>query len=94
MKEKTEKILNELLLAYPQLQCCYNDIKQAFLILQNAFKNGGSFTGTGCTVYLCLYKSVVFFYGYRLSGIQILNGADVIFVFSVLTIIFYVLQFK
>lgn len=41
MKETTEKILNELLFAYPQLQCCYNDIKQAFLILQNAFKNGG-----------------------------------------------------
>lgn len=42
MKETTRNILNELILAYPQLQCCYSDIKQAFSILQNAFKNGGS----------------------------------------------------
>lgn len=42
MKETTRNILNELILAYPQLQCCYSHIKQAFSILQNAYKNGGS----------------------------------------------------
>lgn len=41
MKETTKSILNELMLTYPQLQCCCEDIKNAFLILKNTFKDGG-----------------------------------------------------
>lgn len=41
MKELTKNILNELVLTYPQLQGCRNDIEKAFLVLKNTFENSG-----------------------------------------------------
>ncbi len=41
MKETTKRILVELIEKYPQLQDCFADIKNAFLILKTCFENGG-----------------------------------------------------
>lgn len=41
MKKTTRSILNELMLTYPQLQCCCKDIENAFLMLKATFENGG-----------------------------------------------------
>ncbi|MBR2375400.1 MAG: SIS domain-containing protein [Clostridia bacterium] len=41
MKASTQKILEELVEKYPQLQDCFTDIEKAFLLLKSCFENGG-----------------------------------------------------
>ena len=40
MKDTTKQILEELVIRYPQLSVAKNDILNAYLLLENAYKNG------------------------------------------------------
>ena len=40
MKDTTKQILEELVIKYPQLSVAKNDILNAYLLLENAYKNG------------------------------------------------------